>query len=72
MFINIPINWRHGYKLMGGIIHMGNTGGGHYIYYGRDGEKWFIANDSRISTIDNIEDFMKNSGSQSYVLYYMR
>ena len=70
--INIPLNWRHGYKLKGGIIHMGSYGGGHYIYFGEENNEWFIANDSHISKINDIEGFMNNQGKQSYILYYCR
>jgi ubiquitin C-terminal hydrolase len=70
--VNIPLNWRHGYKLKGGIIHLGNYGGGHYIYYGEENNNWFIANDTNISSISNIEDFMNNNGATSYMLYYNR
>ena len=69
--INIPLEWRHGYKLKGGIIHMGNYGGGHYIYFGCENESnWYIANDSNISRIDNINDFMNTHGCYSYIIHY--
>ena len=68
--INIPLEWRHGYKLKGAIIHMGSFGGGHYIYFGKENNDWFIANDSHISKINDIEGFMNNQGKQSYILYY--
>ncbi len=74
--VNIPLNWRHGYKLKGAIIHMGSYGGGHYIYFGEENNDnhsdWFIANDSQISKINNIEGFMNNQGKQSYILYYQK
>lgn len=68
--IEVPLVWRHGYKLMGGIIHMGNLNGGHYIYYGYDETKniWILANDSNISTINDIDKYT----SQSYILYYKK
>jgi len=71
--INIPLNWRHGYKLKGGIIHMGSYGGGHYIYFGRnneDNQDWFIANDSNISKINDIDSFINHQGKQSYIILY--
>ncbi len=68
--INIPLNWRHGYKLKGGIIHMGSYGGGHYIYFGKNNQDWFIANDSNISKIDDIDSFINNQGKQSYIVLY--
>jgi ubiquitin C-terminal hydrolase len=70
--VNIPLNWRHGYKLKGGIIHLGQYGGGHYIYYGEENNNWYIANDTNISSISNIEDFMNNNGATSYILYYYK
>lgn len=70
--ISIPLEWRHGYKLMGGIIHMGNFNGGHYIYYGYNSikNKWFIANDSYITIIDMNK--LNEIVQQSYVLYYVK
>jgi ubiquitin carboxyl-terminal hydrolase 8 len=68
MDINIPLEWRHGYKLKGGIIHIGSYGGGHYIYYGNENNKWYLANDSNISNINNINEI----ASKSYILYYIK
>jgi ubiquitin C-terminal hydrolase len=68
MDINIPLEWRHGYKLKGGIIHIGSYGGGHYIYYGNENNKWYLANDSNISNINNINEIV----SKSYILYYIK
>lgn len=70
--IDIPLNWRHGYELQGGIIHMGSFGGGHYIYYGKEGNDWFLANDSSISKINNIDEFMQTSGKDSYIVLYRK
>lgn len=70
--ITIPLLWRHNYKLQGGIIHMGNLGGGHYIYFGYNKiiNQWYLANDSHISIIPSIDDFMVSTGSHSYILHY--
>jgi ubiquitin C-terminal hydrolase len=68
--VNIPLTWRHGYKLKGAIIHMGSYSGGHYIYYGEKNGEWFFANDSKISQINDINKFMEYEGQQSYILYY--
>ncbi len=70
--INIPLLWRHGYKLKGGIIHLGVYGGGHYVYYGERNNVWYICNDSNISIINDIDGFMKNQGAMSYILYYYK
>ncbi len=68
--VNIPLIWRHGYKLKGGIIHIGVYGGGHYIYFGEENNIWYLCNDSHINIINDIEGFMKNQGAMSYILYY--
>ena len=70
--IHIPMNWRHGYELQGGIIHMGSFGGGHYIYYGKEGNDWYLANDSSVSKINNIEQFMQTNGMDSYIVLYRK
>ena len=44
--INVPLSWRRNYKLKGGVIHNGNVGGGHYMYFGKYFNKWFLFNDS--------------------------
>ncbi len=69
--INIPLIWRHGYKLKGGIIHIGAYGGGHYVYFGEENNIWYLCNDSNISIINNIDDFIKHQGAMSYILYYI-
>ncbi len=68
--VNIPTVWRHNYKLKGGIIHIGVYGGGHYIYFGEENGIWYLCNDSHVSIIDDIDNYMKNQGSMSYILYY--
>jgi ubiquitin C-terminal hydrolase len=70
--INIPLIWRHNYKLKGGIIHSGVYGGGHYIYFGEKDNKWYLCNDTRINDIIDIEGFMKNNGAYSYMLHYIK
>jgi len=70
--ISIPIDWRHGYTLKGGIVHIGSFNGGHYIYYGynKSTHEWFIANDSNISIInkEKLNELVPNS----YILYYTK
>jgi ubiquitin C-terminal hydrolase len=68
--IMVPLEWRHGYKLRGGIIHMGNFNGGHYIYYGYKSNRWFIANDSNVTPIDMNK--LNEITKQSYILYYVK
>ncbi len=68
--IDIPLEWRHSYTLKGGIIHSGSFNGGHYIYFGKEDNKWFEANDEHIREI-NINDYMENI-KYSYILLYER
>ncbi len=68
--VNIPLLWRHGYKLKGGIIHIGLYGGGHYVYFGEENGVWYLCNDSHVSIINDIDGFMKNQGAMSYIMLY--
>jgi ubiquitin C-terminal hydrolase len=72
MAINIPLRWRHNYCLQGGIIHSGSYNSGHYIYYGHDKNNWYEANDSHISIIQNINDYMNSAGCYSYIILYKK
>ena len=58
---DIPIEWRHGYKLIGGILHSGSLSGGHYVYFGFKNDKWYLFNDSNISEISDIKTYKKKS-----------
>ena len=40
------------YNLRGFIYHSGITNGGHYVYYGRRNNIWYLFNDSHVSIID--------------------
>ena len=55
--IHIPLQWRHGYKLKGGVLHSGSLGGGHYVYFGMKNNKWYLFNDSSVSEISDIENY---------------
>jgi len=66
--INIPINWRHNYKLIGGIVHSGNSFGGHYVYFGRRHSKFYLFNDSGISELNSKD--LNNLLKKSYILHY--
>lgn len=70
--VNVPLLWRHNYKLKGGIIHLGVYGGGHYVYFGEENGIWYLCNDSHISIINDIDGFMKNQGAMSYILLYVK
>ena len=66
--IDIPINWRHGYKLKGGIVHIGSNFGGHYIYFGKKNGIFYIFNDSGINEISNKD--LNKLLKKSYILHY--
>jgi len=66
--INIPINWRHGYKLVGGIVHTGSSFGGHYVYFGKKNKKYYLFNDSNVSEL-NFNDVNKLL-KKSYIVHY--
>ena len=40
------------YDLRGFIYHSGITNGGHYVYYGKRKNKWFLFNDNSVSEIN--------------------
>ena len=68
--IEIPLEWRKGYKLIGGIVHYGGTGGGHYVYFGKKYNDYYLFNDSNVSKLSQKELFkLKNN---SYVLHYRK
>jgi ubiquitin C-terminal hydrolase len=67
--LDIPLEWKHNYKLQGIIFHSGSRHGGHYIYIGKHFNKWFMFNDNSISEVHPSRlDFYKKYG---YVLYYV-
>jgi ubiquitin carboxyl-terminal hydrolase 36/42 len=47
------------YNLRGFIYHSGNTGGGHYVYYGKKDNVWHEYNDSHVSVVNNIENIVE-------------
>lgn len=66
--IECPYDWRHGYKLVGGVYHSGSLNGGHYIYFGRYKNSWYYISDNNInevgiSKINQIKD-------NAYMLHY--
>ena len=67
--LDIPIVWRHNNYLQGAVIHYGGLDGGHYVYVGRNKEKWYLFNDSSISEI-NSESELKKLLAKAYWLCY--
>ena len=66
--LSIPLEWRHGYKLKGYVIHSGSLFGGHYVYVGNHNNKWILFNDSQTKELS--ENEMEIYLLSSYVLYY--
>lgn len=68
--INYPISFRTdeiNYRLIGTIEHSGVLGGGHYIARVFRNEKYYVADDSRVYEIQNI-DVSENT----YMIFYER
>lgn len=66
--MEIPINWRHNYKLKGGIVHSGSLSGGHYVYFGKKNNNWYLFNDSNVSLLSN--ENLNNLKNNAYILHY--
>ena len=66
--INIPESWRHGYELKGSVIHSGSRSGGHYFCISKRRNKWYLFNDSTVSSLDkdDITEHLQNG----YLFYY--
>ena len=66
----IPYEWRHDYYLKGFIYHSGSLSGGHYVYFGKYNNNWYLFNDNSVKKVDinNINNF-KN---KSYIFYYKK
>jgi ubiquitin C-terminal hydrolase len=68
--IDVPLLWRHGYKLKGIVFHSGSLFGGHYIYIGNHNNKWNIFNDDHVTEISEGQlDNYKNTG---YIYYFQK
>lgn len=68
--IIIPYEWRRNYHLKGFIYHSGSLSGGHYVYFGKYNNNWYLFNDNSVKKVDinNINNF-KN---KSYIFYYKK
>jgi ubiquitin C-terminal hydrolase len=69
--INIDIEWRHRNSLQGAVIHSGSLYGGHYIYVGKQDNKWYLFNDSSVTEIITIDE-LKIHLSNAYWLCYKK
>jgi len=55
------------YKLIGGVFHIGNMNGGHYISVVKRGNNWIKCNDEDVDAMERKPDF-----SKAYILFYKR
>lgn len=72
--IDIPVEWRHDYKLKGCVIHNGGLNGGHYFYISRivksnGSVHWYNCNDSNVSEI-NEDSALMHINKNGYIIYY--
>jgi ubiquitin C-terminal hydrolase len=58
------------YELRGFIYHSGITNGGHYVYFGKREDKWFLFNDSQVSQV-SMHD-INNVSKLAYVYLYSK
>lgn len=68
--IDIPIEWRHNYKLKGIVFHSGSSFGGHYIYIGNYNNRWIMFDDSDIKEIKLSQ--LNNYKNYGYIYYFER
>ena len=66
--IEIPLSWRHNYKLNGLVFHSGNVSGGHYIYIGLTNNRWLIYNDDSVKEITEAQ--LNNYKNNGYIYYF--
>jgi ubiquitin C-terminal hydrolase len=66
-----PLKWRHNMMLQGAVIHYGGLNGGHYVYVGKNDEKWFVFDDTNIKEIKDMNE-LESLISNAYWLYYQK
>jgi ubiquitin C-terminal hydrolase len=70
--IIVPQYINHNNKILeqrGFVYHSGSTNGGHYVYYGKRNDKWYLHNDSSINTINNNE--VDNISKLGYIYLFV-
>lgn len=68
--IMVPIEWRNKYELSGVVFHSGSLYGGHYVYVGKQNNKWYLFNDSIVTELGNAE--LANLINNGYIYYYTK
>ncbi|KAJ4300672.1 hypothetical protein N0V90_002760 [Kalmusia sp. IMI 367209] len=64
--VNTPANCLI-YELSSVIVHKGKIDSGHYISYSREGDDWFMFDDSKVVLVGEAEVL----GAEAYLLFYM-
>ena len=64
--INSPTNTLY-YELSSVIVHKGSIDSGHYVSYSREGDNWFLFDDSKVVLVSEAEVL----AAQAYLLIYM-
>ena len=64
--VNTPANSLT-YELSSVIVHKGKIDSGHYVNYAREGNDWFLFDDSKVVLASEAEVL----GAEAYLLYYM-
>lgn len=54
------------YELSSVIVHKGKIDSGHYISYSREGDDWFMFDDSKVVLVSEAEVL----GAEAYLLFY--
>lgn len=68
--INVPFEWRKGYKLKGIVFHSGSLHGGHYVYIGFKNNNWYLYDDNSVSMIN--ERVLENFKNKGYIYYFSK
>jgi ubiquitin carboxyl-terminal hydrolase 22/27/51 len=55
------------YELSSVIVHKGKIDSGHYVNYTREGNDWFMFDDSKVVKVKEKEVL----GAEAYLLFYM-
>ena len=62
-----PAPSRPVYELSSVIVHKGKMDNGHYVSYSREGDEWFLFDDSKVVLVDEKEVL----GAEAYMLFYI-
>lgn len=55
------------YELSSVIVHKGKMDNGHYVSYSREGDEWFLFDDSKVVLVEEREVL----GAEAYMLFYV-